>query len=138
MTRSLPAVDSSSEIAEFMRDEIAKTYAGLERFQDPEKGLWHLVMDEALTPVETSASGAIIYCYERLHEWGMIERKHDAMIERAFAGMKRLYYRGGFAGCCRGTGFGVPHYYRSRPMGYFNSSLGLAAMATRREVDSRS
>jgi len=53
------------------------------------------------------------------------------MIERAFLGMKRLYYRGGVASTCRGTATGVDEYYRTRPIGYYNCSLFPASLATR-------
>jgi len=52
-------------------------------------------------------------------------------LERAFEGIKRLYYRGGTAAACRGTGSGPPQYYRTRPMGYFEMSLFNGAMAPR-------
>ncbi|MBI4024118.1 MAG: glycoside hydrolase family 88 protein [Verrucomicrobia bacterium] len=112
--------------------EIAETFDALQRFQDRDRGLWHLVIDEPGTRVESSANGAFIYCHDRLREMGMIAPKHGEMIERAFTGLKRLYYRGGLAATCRGTGMGVPEYYRPRPMGYYGNSLFNAAMAPRR------
>lgn len=107
MTQALPALDPGSELAEFMRGEIAKTYDALARFQHREKGLWHLVIDEPVTRLESSASGAFIYCYDRLREMEMISPKHGDMVERAFVGLKRLFYHGGLASTCRGTGFGA-------------------------------
>lgn len=131
MTQALPAVAPGSEIAEFMRDEIVKTYDALEKFQDPQKGIWHLVIDEPETRCESSASSAIIYCYDRLREMDAILPKYGDRIERAFRGLKRLYYKAGLAANCRGTGFGLSEYYRTRPMGWYGNSLFNAAMATR-------
>ena len=45
--------------------------------------------------------------------------------------LKRLYYGAGLAATCRGTGTGVPEYYRTRPMGHYGNSLFNAAMAAR-------
>jgi len=132
MTQALMAVDLDSELAEFMRKEIVRTYDSLGKFQDRKRGIWHLVIDEPETRCESSASATIVYCYDRLREMGMISSKYGPMIDRAFLGLKRLYYHGGLASSCRGTGFGrVPEYYRTRPMGWYGNSLFVAAMATR-------
>ncbi|MBI4025542.1 MAG: glycoside hydrolase family 88 protein [Verrucomicrobia bacterium] len=135
MTQALMAVDPAGEIAGFMRSEIAKTFDALQRFQDRDRGLWRLVIDEPETRLESSASGAIIYCYDRLREMGLMDPKYGEMIERAFTGLKRLYYRTGVAATCRGTAMGVPEYYRTRPMGYHGNSLFNAAMAPRSSPD---
>jgi rhamnogalacturonyl hydrolase YesR len=132
MTQALPAVDPASEIAGYMRDEIAKTFDALEKYQDEDRGIWHLVMNEPDTRCESSASAAIVYCYDRLREMGMVSAKYGPMIERAFRGLKRLYYRAGLASTCRGTSFGgVPELYRTRPMGWYGNSLFNGAMAVR-------
>ena len=122
----------ASELAEVMRSAIGRTYDALGKFQHREKGIWHLVIDEPDTRLETSATSAFIYCYDRLREMDMISTKYSDMVERAFIGLKRRYYHAGVAGSCRGTGFGASsEYYRTRPMGWFAHPLFHAAMAKR-------
>jgi hypothetical protein len=81
--------------------------------------------------LESTASSAFVFCYDRLRELDRVDRKHQAMIDRAFEGLKRLYYRGGTAGACRGTSSGPPQYYRTRPLGYYDMSLFTGTMAPR-------
>jgi rhamnogalacturonyl hydrolase YesR len=131
MTQSLLFVEPDSESAEVMQRAIRKTYGALAKWQDPDRGVWHLVINEPATRVESTASGAFVYCHDRLRELGRVDGTHQAMIERAFEGLKRLYYRGGVAAACRGTGSGPPQYYRTRPMGYFEMSLFTGAMGPR-------
>lgn len=134
MTQAFPAIDPDSELGGVMRDEIEKTYDALEKFQDEDRALWHLVINEPDTRCESSASGAFVYCHDRLRQMGLISARYEGMIERAFRGLKRLYYHTGLASNCRGTGFGAtPEYYRTRPMGWFAHPLFHAAMAKRSE-----
>jgi hypothetical protein len=53
------------------------------------------------------------------------------MFERAFTGLKRLYYAGGVAAACRGTATGVPEYYRTRQLGFYETGLYPATFARR-------
>jgi rhamnogalacturonyl hydrolase YesR len=131
MTQSLLFVEPGSESAGVMRRAIRRTFDALARVQDPQHGIWRLVVDEPATRLESTASSAFVYCHDRLRELDAVDRKHEAAIERAFEGLKRLYYRGGVAAACRGTGSGPPQYYRTRPMGYFEMSLFTGAMAPR-------
>jgi rhamnogalacturonyl hydrolase YesR len=131
MTQALLFVEPGSESADFMQQSIGKTFEALRKHQDPKHGIWHLVINEPDTRLESTASSAIVYCYDRLRELDRVDRKHQPMIERAFEGLKRLYYRGGTAAACRGTGSGPPQYYRTRPMGYFEMSLFNGAMGPR-------
>jgi hypothetical protein len=136
MIESLPALDPGGETASFMLKEIRKTLDALRRVQNPSTGLWHLVADEPQTRCESSATAGIIYCHDRLHDMGLLGKEYSDMIERAFLGLKGLYYRGGLAASCRGTATGTPDYYRTRPMGWYEMSLFPASLATR--VDSTS
>jgi hypothetical protein len=69
-----------------------------------------------------------------LRRMGVASDDDNALFDRAFVGMKRLYYRGGVASNCRGTATGVDTYYRTRPMGYYDCSLFAATMAPRLEL----
>lgn len=128
---SLRAVPSDSDSAALIRQCVQSTFSGLEKVQHPQWGLWHLVLDEPQTRLESSASAGFIYCCEQFIEMGVIENRYAEMAERGFMGLKRLFYRGGLASNCRGTATGVPEYYRTRPMGYYDKSLFPAILATR-------
>ena len=130
MTRALAAAGADSEAARFMRATLARTEAGLARYQDG-GGLWRLVVDEPATRLETSAASALLYCHDRLRELSAVDGRRDAGFERAFAGLKRLHYRGGLAASCRGTATGAAEYYRTRPLGYYDLGLFAAALAPR-------
>lgn len=122
LTKALYALDASDPRAERIREILRRTYDGVMRRQDPASGLWHLVLDEPATRRESSASAAFVYYHDRLRELDAIDGRHDAAVERAFAGLKRICYRHGVASCCRGTSVGVPDYYRTRPMGFSPAS----------------
>ena len=128
MTRALAAAGADSEAARFMRATLARTEAGLARHQD-RGGIWRLVVDEPATRLETSAASALVYCHDRLRELGAVDGRRDALFERAFAGLKRLHYRGGLAASCRGTATGAAEYYRTRPLGYYDLGLFAATLA---------
>lgn len=129
---ALEAAAPASEAAQLMRTSIQQTFAALSRTQDPEWGLWHLIVDEPESRIESSAAANILYCHDHLRQMGILDSRYDEMAERALRGLKRLYYRGGLGASCRGTACGVPNYYRSRPMGYYNSGLFPAALANYR------
>jgi hypothetical protein len=40
------------------------------------------------------------------------------MAQRAFTGLKNVYWKGGLCCMCRGTGTGDMNYYLSRPQGW--------------------
>jgi hypothetical protein len=122
LAKGLCALDPADARAARIRDLLQRTYDGVMRRQHPATGLWHLVLDEPATRCESSASAAFVYYHDRLRELGAFDDRHDAAIERAFAGLKRICYRHGVAGCCRGTSVGVPDYYRTRPMGFSPAS----------------
>lgn len=135
LIESLPAIDADSASAEFIRQSISKTLRALAKAQHPEQGLWHLVMDEPDTRLETRASSGIVYCYDRLNDLGLLTDQDREVAERAFIGLKSLYYQGGMGNSCRGTATGVDDYYRTRPMGYFDMGLMPGALADRSETN---
>lgn len=122
-THALQAMPADSGLAEQLRGDLKRTYAALERHQDPKRGLWHLVINEPETRLESSATAGLVYSHDRLREMGVFDDRFAPMIERAFAGLKTVYYGGGLGASCRGTAFGVPEYYRTRPIGWYEHSL---------------
>ena len=96
--------------------------SGLARYQDPESNLWHCVIDEPFTRHETSGACIFVHMYDRLRALGVAEARHREMIEGAFEGLLPMCYRQGISAFCRGTDYGGPTYYRSRPLGYSPSS----------------
>ncbi|MFW6039221.1 MAG: glycoside hydrolase family 88 protein [bacterium] len=126
-----PARRQHDADAAWMVDRLARTYESLARVQDEATGLWRLVLDQPMTRVESSATAGLIYCHDRLREMGLIDDTHDTMVDRAFVGMKQLWYAAGTASNCRGTATGLASYYASRPQGHYTHSLYPAAFATR-------
>jgi hypothetical protein len=132
MTQSFKAVEASTSSAAFLRQEAGKIFGGLLKFQDPDRGMWRLVIDEPTTRLESSASSGFVYCYDQLRSLNAVDQKYGAMIDGAFTGLKRFYYGGGIGSNCRGTSTGVGDYYRTRPMGWADKTLFAAGMALRR------
>jgi rhamnogalacturonyl hydrolase YesR len=131
MTQSLYFVEPDSESADMMHRAIRRTFDGLAKHLDRSRGIWHLVVDEPATRLESTATSAFVYCYDRLRELDRVDRRHQAMLDLAFEGLKRLYYRGGTAAVCRGTASGPPQYYRTRPIGYSDMNLFTGTLAPR-------
>ena len=131
MTESLPAIDPSEKRVAQMLARIQKTLDALRQHQDPETGLWHLIIDDPHTRLESSATVGIVYCHDRLREMGLLGDEYVDMCARAFAGLKAIHYFGGLGLGCRGTSMGTAAYYQTRPMGYYNTSLLPAVLADR-------
>ena len=134
-TESLHALPETDPCAQRLAATIAQTLAGLVRHQDPDTGLWHLVIDEPATRLESSATAGFLYCHDRLRALGRIDDVLDEAFDRAFLGLKTRWYRGGLAGNCRGTASGIPDYYRTRPLGYYAASLYPAAFSERMKAE---
>jgi rhamnogalacturonyl hydrolase YesR len=132
MTQTIEALPGDSALAEQMRDRLRRTYAALERHQNRQRGLWRLVMDEPDTRLESSATATLTYCHDRLRELGVLDDRYVPMIERAFLGLKTVYYAGGLGATCRGTAFGTPEYYWTRPMGWYDNGTVFPAATGQR------
>lgn len=122
MVLAMEATDPQSPRGARLMELIGRTYDGLAKVQDRDSGLWHCVLDEPFTRLESSGTCAFMFLYDRLHAMGLADAKHAAMIDRAFAGLLPLCYRNGISAFCRGTDYGSPAYYRSRPLGFSPSS----------------
>jgi rhamnogalacturonyl hydrolase YesR len=131
MTESLEAMGPQAPEGEAMRAAICRTFAALAGVQDAERGVWHLVVDEPDSRIESTATAGILYCHDRLREMGVLDDRYAAMTDRALSGLKRLYYRGGLAASCRGTACGDINFYRARPQGYQLRTHLPAALAAR-------
>jgi len=124
MTRSILIIeDKACEASQYLLGLIRKTFEGLRQHQDLETGLWRLVVDDPHTRIETSAVTQHLYCHAVLRSQGLIGDEYNDMFDEAYQGMKCMWYRGGLAGNCRGTASGNDHYYRTRPIGYYDKTL---------------
>ncbi|MBI4024959.1 MAG: glycoside hydrolase family 88 protein [Verrucomicrobia bacterium] len=133
-THALEAIADDWALGEKIRSCLERTYVVLERHQDPKRGLWRLVMNEPESRLESSATAALVYCHDRLREMAVLDDRHAPMIERAFEGLKTVYYGGGLGDCCRGTTHvsdPQSDYYRTRPLGWYEGSLFAGALASR-------
>lgn len=115
---SLRALEPDSASAMRIGALLNETYDAIAPHQDPQTGLWRLVVDDPATRIESSATAVHVLAWDELSRAGFVAERHRAMIDAAFTGLKRLSYRQGVAACCRGTATGVDSYYRSRPLGY--------------------
>ena len=110
----LPEPEASELIA--YADSIGE---GLLRYQD-NSGLWHNIVDDADSPLETSGTMAFLITYKSLVKLGHLpESKYAEMLDKARGGLLRRCYRGGFAGNCSGTGLSISKdYYIRRPFNF--------------------
>lgn len=131
MIDSIQAYEPSSAMVEAILKRVHRTFKALRKHQDRDSGMWHLVVDEPFTRPESSATACLVYCHDYLRELELIGDEYQEMFDRAFLGLKEIYYAGGLASTCRGTATGNAHYYRTRPMGFYANSLFPAGLATR-------
>lgn len=101
-------------------DLLDKVGRGLLAHQDAATGLWRNLIDQPDSRLESSGSTGIVYTYARAVREGWLPRdRYESMLRQAWDGLRSLYWRGGLAANCRGTGVGVePSYYLARPQGW--------------------
>ena len=127
----LPALDPDGKTAARIVELITTTYDALRPLLDPDRHVWHNVVCEPVSRLETSATGGFIYVHDLLRKLGPIEDADDPVIEQAFQGLKTFVYAGGLCSNCRGTAFGPPAYYLGRPQGWYDCGLFHGTMARR-------
>ena len=74
--------------------QLHKLLASLRKVQDPVSGLWFQVVDRVRTPgnwQDTSGSAMFLYAYRKAALCGFVGQEYDAVIDRAFAGIKTKY-----------------------------------------------
>lgn len=99
---------------------LVEAARGLKESQDPETGLWRNVVDNRQARIESSGSICFVYvCARGINEGWLEGGEYRSMVEKGYEGLKGLYWRGGLAANCRGTGLGMDEvYYLSRPQGW--------------------
>jgi hypothetical protein len=98
---------------------IDRVGQGLLVHQDRTTGLWRNVIDHPDARLESTGTNAFLCVYSRCVRKGWLPRqRYESMLEQAWRGLKRLYWRGGFAAHCRGTATGDLSYYLGRPQGW--------------------
>lgn len=91
----------------------------LRNFQDKDSGLWRNIVNNQDSRIESSGSTCFVYVFSRCINKGWLNREDfQAMLDKAFVGLKNLYWQGGLGAMCRGTGTGDKIYYISRPQGW--------------------
>ena len=88
--------------------------------QDPGTGLWRNVIDHPDARLESSGTAGIGYVLARGIREGWLDRApFEPAVRAAWRGLKRMYWRGGIAANCRGSGASVHRaYYLGRPQGF--------------------
>lgn len=109
---------------------INEIIEGLTATQNDE-GLWHNVMDMPdLSRVASRASGMFVYCLAEARRAGWIDDRADAMLHKAWRGLRGRIWRSNLCTNCCGTGAGATlQHYLSRPMLYYGASTVLRAGA---------
>ena len=111
-------------------DFIRSVGLGLRAVQDPATGLWHNVLDDARSRLESSGTACFTMVYGRGVNDGWLDAdEFGDMVRRGYQGLKTLYWRGGLAANCRGTGTGDAAYYIGRPQGWGDVPWFLSAHA---------
>lgn len=113
MERKDPAFERVVEV-------IRKAGQSLIKHQDADTGLWRNLIDHPDSRLETSGTAGFCYVFARCIREDWLDRKtFEPMVRKAWQGLKRMYWRGGFAANCRGSGAAVDNtYYLGRPQGY--------------------
>jgi rhamnogalacturonyl hydrolase YesR len=92
---------------------------GLMGVQDSRTGLWRNLIDHPASRLESSGTTGIAYVYGRCVREGWLDRdRFEPMVLKGWDGVRTLYWRGGVAANCRGTGTGDEAYYLARPQGW--------------------
>ncbi|MCF7837370.1 MAG: glycoside hydrolase family 88 protein [Candidatus Marinimicrobia bacterium] len=92
----------------------------LRRYQDADTGLWRNLVPHPDARVESSATCGIVVVYAHCVRAGWLPRAdYLKMLQRAWRGLRWMYWRGGLGAQCRGS-FIAPDaaYYLGRPQGW--------------------
>ena len=117
MLRRYPGMpdDCRIKVVKFLK----KSLDALQRVQST-SGLWHNILDDPSTPLETSSGVLITYIYSWCINQGLIaaDDAYIAMISRCRKALKRKFWHGYGSGNCTGTmpAADNPGYYRRRRM----------------------
>jgi len=116
---------------EFLADTLRSQVASLSRLQD-KSGLYHTVLDDRTSYLETSGSAAITAGILRGLRMGILDESYEETAERGLDGVCSMIAEDGTVmGVSAGTGVGMDaEHYRNiaiRPMAY-GQSLALLAL----------
>jgi len=89
---------------------------GISRHQS-DNGLWHQLIDQADTYLETSCSAIFTYVLARSVKKGYIGSDYEPVARQGWKGvMTKIHSDGQFEGVCTGTGVGEDlEFYKNRP-----------------------
>ena len=107
---------------------IEKIGRGLKKHQDPATGLFHNVIDNPQSRLESSCTANIVYVYSRCINAGWLSAEvFGQMCLSGWEGIKRVYWKGGLGASCVGTQPAGPTFYLGRPQGWGMTCHGLMA-----------
>jgi hypothetical protein len=115
--QALPADDPARAGIIELLDAVGR---GLMKHQDAATGLWRNVIDHPDARLESSGTTGIVFAYARAVREGWLPRdRYEAMLRKGWDGLRCLYWRGGLAANCRGSGVSLDlSYYLGRPQGW--------------------
>lgn len=114
--------------------ELAKPYrrqmARILELQDRKTGLWHTVLDEPATYLETSCSAMFLYGLAEAAHHKLLDLPAADAMRRAWIGLcSQVGDDGRVRGVSAGTGPGDSRNYQSRPIGTYTWGTGAALLA---------
>ncbi|MBE7558608.1 glycoside hydrolase family 88 protein [bacterium] len=119
---------------EWLRDEYKQLIDSLVRVQDEKTGLWHTILTDSSTYLETSASAMYLYAYAEAERLGLANLPYDARFRKTWEGLVPYVDDvGRFTGVSAGTGPRDERGYAVKPQGTYTWGTGaflLAASAT--------
>lgn len=108
------------------------------RLQDSQTGLWHTILDDPASYVETSGSAMLLYSMIVGRRLGLLDAAYDEPIERAWAGLlTQINNLGQVIGVSAGTAPGDHASYLSRARGAYLWGTGAMLMAACARADGR-
>jgi hypothetical protein len=96
-----------------------------------DNGLWHQVLDQTSTYVETSASAMYLWSIVEGINGGWLDKSvYGPVVEKAWTGLQtKIAADGTVSGVCEGTGIGANvQFYADRGTSYLSSSPGLGSV----------
>jgi hypothetical protein len=94
-------------------------------------GLWHQVLDQTSTYLETSATSMYLWSIaEGINEGWLDKAVYGPVVEKAWTGLQTtINAEGTVSGVCEGTGIGTTvQFYEDRGTSYLSSSPGLGSV----------
>lgn len=138
LVETLKNEPAGSDTAARLRPLLESLLATLARRQDPATGLWHTILDDPQTYLESSAPAMFLYGMAETRRLKLAQAPDAEVMRKAWAGLKsRVDASGRLTGVSGGTRPGTKAQYAAVPTGTYTWGTGallLAAWACAQEM----